>query len=477
MTAVTGSADDVGVDASTELPDGFQVQIDSTCVRRGDLRYLVGGSPTRLLRMSDRALGMTSADGRIEVCDAATRQLARTLLASGIAHPRPMFGPTSDQVTVVIPVRDNQSGVDRVLGVLPAGARVIVVDDGSIRPITAVGEGVRLVRLDENRGPAAARNAGAAAATTDFVAFVDSDVVPSADWLTMLMGHFSDPLVAIVAPRIVGLRRSSRSPVERYENDYSSLDMGPRENAVLPGTRVPYVPSAAMIVRRNVFAEFDESLRVAEDVDLCWRTHEAGLLIRYDPVATVAHDHRTTLRAVLDRRRFYGTGAALLAQRHDDLAAPVVMRVPLAIAVVAMLTRTRIGLVIAVFCLAQMSWRLRRRLGGLPAGEVVTAEMMGKAVGYGLLQASGAVCRHYWPVTVLGALISSRWRLLVLQIAVAEALVLWVRSALGEDHAPSVGPLTYLVLHRLDDLAYGAGLWQGAVRARDLSALRPRLTP
>ncbi|GAB19548.1 putative glycosyltransferase [Gordonia effusa NBRC 100432] len=476
MTAVAGSTPDVDETDTTELPNGFQVQIDSACVR-GDLRYLVGGSPTRLLRMSDRALGMTSADGRIEVCDVATRQLARTLLASGIANPRPMFGPSSDQVTVVIPVRDNQSGVDRLIAALPADTQAIVVDDASDVPITADRPGVRVLRLSANRGPAAARNAGAAAATTDFVAFLDSDVVPSTDWLTMLMGHFSDPLVAIVAPRIVGLRRNARSPVERYENGYSSLDMGPQEGAVIPGTRVPYVPSAAMIVRRNAFAGFDESMRVAEDVDLCWRTHQAGQLIRYDPVATVAHDHRTTLRAVLDRRRFYGTGAASLAQRHDDLAAPVVMRIPLALAVVALLSRTRIGLAIAVFCIAQMSWRLRRRLGELPSGELVTAEMMSKAIGFGLLQTAGAVCRHYWPVSVAGALVSSRFRLLVLQIAVAESLTLWIRSALVEDHAPTVGPLTYFVLHRLDDLAYGAGLWQGAARAGDFSALRPQLIP
>lgn len=477
MTAVTGPADDVDAGETTDLPDGFQVQIDMACVRGGDLRYLVGGSPTRLMRMSDRALGMTSGDGRIEVCDAATRSLARTLLASGIANPRPMFGPSSAEVTVVIPVRGNQSGIDRLLKALPAGIAAIVVDDGSDVPITVSGDGVTVLRLPENRGPAAARNAGAAASTTDFVAFLDSDVVPSGDWLTMLMGHFSDPLVAVVAPRIVGLNRTTKSPVERYENGFSSLDMGPQEGAVTPGTRIPYVPSAAMIVRRSAFAGFDESLRVAEDVDLCWRTHQAGRLIRYDPVATVAHDHRTTLRSVLGRRRFYGTGAASLADRHQGLAAPVVMRIPLAIAVVALLSRTRVGLLIAVFCIAQMSWRLRRRLGELPSGTAVTAEMMSKAVGFGLLQAAGAVCRHYWPVTVLGALVSGRFRLLVLQIAVVEALTMWFRAAMVEDHAPTVGPLTYFVLHRLDDLAYGAGLWQGALAARDLSALRPELIP
>ena len=59
----------------TDLPDGFQVQVDLRCAQRGDLRYLVGGSPTRMLRLSDAALGMMSSDGRIAVCDKATRTL------------------------------------------------------------------------------------------------------------------------------------------------------------------------------------------------------------------------------------------------------------------------------------------------------------------------------------------------------------------------------------------------------------------
>ena len=103
---------------SDGLPDGFQVQIDLRCAKAGDFRYLVGGSPTRLLRMSDTALGMTSEDGRIEVCDNVTRRLARALLDAGIANPRPMFGPQPQDVTVVVPVRDNQVGIDRLLDAL-----------------------------------------------------------------------------------------------------------------------------------------------------------------------------------------------------------------------------------------------------------------------------------------------------------------------------------------------------------------------
>ncbi|MFW0783974.1 mycofactocin biosynthesis glycosyltransferase MftF [Gordonia sp. CPCC 206044] len=460
------------------LPDGFQVQIDMRCARNRDLRFLVGGSPTRMLRLSDAALGMTSADGRIEVCDGATRSLARRLLDSGIANPRPMFGPRPDEVTVVVPVRGNQRGVDRLLQAI-AGTKVIVVDDGSPDPIRAAGPGVALIRFDENRGPSAARNAGAVAATTDFVAFLDSDVVPPADWLTMLLGHFSDPSVAVVAPRIVGLSRADHgaSIAERYENGYSSLDMGPDECSVAPGTRVPYVPSAAMLVRRSAFEGFDETMRVAEDVDLCWRLHKAGWRVRYDPVAEVSHDHRTDVRSVLDRRRYYGTGASYLADRHGGSAAPVVMSIPMAVAVVALLTRTRIGMAIAMIIVGQLGMKLRRRLGELPGAPVVATQMTGRAVGFGVWQAAGAICRHYWPVAAILAIFSARFRRLAIEIAIGEGVAAWIRHLVTEPSAsPAMGPLTYVVFRRLDDLAYGAGLWQGALRHRDLGALRPVLT-
>ncbi|MDH3019455.1 mycofactocin biosynthesis glycosyltransferase MftF [Gordonia alkanivorans] len=458
-----------------DLPDGFQVQIDLRSARGGDLRYLVGGSPTRLMRMSDTALGMTSDDGRIEVCDNVTRRLARALLDAGVANPRPMFGPRPADVTVVIPVKDNQTGVDRLLDALD-GLTVVVVDDGSDAPIVADRPGVSVIRFDENRGPAAARNAGAAAATTDFVAFLDSDVVPDPDWLTVLLTHFSDPTVGIVAPRIVGLRSADRSSslAECYENGWSSLDMGPEESAVLPSTRVPYVPSAAIVVRRSAFCGFDESLRVAEDVDACWRMHAAGWRIRYDPVARVAHDHRTDMRSVLSRRCFYGTGAAHLAARHGNRAAPLVMSVPMAAAVAALLTRTRFGTALAMLILTHLATRLRKRLGDLPSAPLVSAQLTGRAAGFGLLQAADAICRHYWPVALLMALVSRRFRTLAIQVAIVEGVVSWFRDLLADPTTPpALGPFRYLLMRRLDDLAYGAGLWQGVIAHRDVEALRP----
>ncbi|GAB08408.1 hypothetical protein GOARA_011_00240 [Gordonia araii NBRC 100433] len=461
----------------TALPKGFQAQIDLRCARDRDWRHLVGGAPTRLLRLSERAAGMVSAEGRITVLDDASGELVRTLLDANVAHPRPMFGPHDESVTVVIPVRDNQPGVDRLLRAVH-GLRVIVVDDGSAAPIT-VPEDVRLLRFDTNRGPSAARNHGVAQADTEFVIFLDSDVVPlatpgaAADWVTALTAHFSDPAVGLVAPRIVGLPAAEPNLVERYEAGFSSLDMGQREAAIKPGSRVPYVPSAAMVVRRRAFTGFDEDLRVAEDVDLCWRMAAQGWCLRYDPVARVAHEHRSTLPSMLGRRRYYGTGAAFLADRHQRKAAPLAMRWPIAVAVVALLTRTRLGLAVGLLGAGYAGWAVRRRLGEMPGRDRVAASLTGQALAHGLVQAGGAVCRHYWPIGLVTALVSRRFRVLAAQVAVVDAVVAWIRHAQAAGRSPKVDPLSFLVLRRLDDLAYGTGLWQGALAQRDATALLP----
>jgi mycofactocin system glycosyltransferase len=155
-----------------------------------------------------------------------------------------------------------------------------------------------------------------AAATTALVAFLDSDVVPEPGWLDPLLGAFADPAVGLAAPRIVALA-PVRGWLGRYEALRSSLDLGPDPALVVPRSRVAYVPSAALVVRRDAAgAGFDDRMRVAEDVDLVLRLHGAGWRLRYEPAARVAHDHRTRPVQWWLRKAYYGTGAAPLALRH-----------------------------------------------------------------------------------------------------------------------------------------------------------------
>src|SRR6185436_3532173 len=148
------------------LPDGFAVQVDRRVKVLGEGSALLGGSPTRLLRLAPAAQTMLNG-GRLEVHDAVSAQLARTLLDATVAHPRPASGPSHRDVTVVIPVFDNIPGLLRLVGTL-RGMRVIVVDDGSAAPVQQADfaqmyTDVQILRHDRSKGPAAARNRGMAA--------------------------------------------------------------------------------------------------------------------------------------------------------------------------------------------------------------------------------------------------------------------------------------------------------------------------
>ena len=201
--------------ASTPLPGSFSLREDASTQEFDGGTVLLGGSPLRLFRISERARQLVARwKARAPVGPGRGAQLlARRLVSSGAFAARPGDGALGPpDVTVVVPVRDRPAQLDRVLGAL-RGMDCIVVDDasadaGATKEI-AERHGARFVGLTVNVGPAGARNAGLAGVHSALVAFVDSDCVPRDGWLGPLLGHFDDPLVAAVAPRRAGPGASS----------------------------------------------------------------------------------------------------------------------------------------------------------------------------------------------------------------------------------------------------------------------------
>ncbi|MBB3086987.1 mycofactocin biosynthesis glycosyltransferase MftF [Geodermatophilus sabuli] len=470
------------------LPDGFAVRLDPRTRRRDGGTALLGGSPLRLLRLLPRARDLLRGD-RIVVGDAATAALAARLLDAGLAHPD-LPGDGAVDLTVVVPVKDRPAEVDRLLAALradpaTAAAPVVVVDDGSADAAglasVAARHGARVLRHEASRGPAAARNAGLDSAATDLVAFLDSDCVPRPGWAAVLARHAADPRLALVAPRITALRPGNARPspapggwVDRYEAAVSALDMGPHPAPVAAGTAVSYVPSAALLARRAALGPgFDETMRVAEDVDLVWRLAAAGWRVRYEPAAEVAHEHPSATGEWLRRRAFYGTGAALLAARHGAAVAPVVVSPWSALAWGLALTGRRPAVAAAGAALAVATGRLARRLarpGERPPLGLAAALVLRGSAAAGRTLARSAT-RHHWPLALAAAVVSRRARRTVLAAAAVDAVLAWW------PHRREVGPLRFAAARRLEDLAYGTGLWAGALRARDPRALLPATPP
>lgn len=200
---------------------------------------------------------------------------------------------------------------------------VIVCDDGSRQPIqealastlAALTDrfSVRVIR-QENRGPAAARNRGAAEASGRYLAFTDDDCRPERDWLERLLGHFAVHPHALVGG---GLRTSAGS--DRYARATQAImDFVYAEQERHKGLRVFSTSNLALPAAGfQELGGFSLTFRRAagEDYDLCARWFSGGGEMTYAPDAVVAHDHALSLGAYWLQHFTYGRGLLQLRQR------------------------------------------------------------------------------------------------------------------------------------------------------------------
>ena len=455
--------------------------------RRAGPVALLGGDPMRLLTLGPRgveAVRRLRGGADVGAAGAGAGALARSLVRGGFAAAVPDLAavPPAAEVTVAIPVRDRAAALPGLLGLLAAlapGCPVIVVDDGSVDGSgdVARGCGATVVRHERPGGPAAARNAALQAAATPYVAFVDSDCRPLPGWLDPLLSALADPVVAVAAPRVRSA--AGASLLARYERDRSPLDLGTRPAEVRPGGRVPYVPSAALLVRRAAVSAtggadagsvacFDPRLRHGEDVDLVWRLTAAGWSVRYVPTSVVEHAPRPHLAAWARQRYGYGTSAAPLALRHPGTLRPLRGSRAAAVPwVAAAAGAPRVAAGAFAVTAATSAVRLHRKLGAAPHPALLAARLVVRGQPWVARQLADGLTRGWLPLAVTGR----RGRRALLVAAVLPATLDWARRR------PRVPLPAYVGLRALDDAAYCAGVWAGCLRRRTLLPLLPELSP
>jgi mycofactocin system glycosyltransferase len=251
-----------------------------------------------------------------------------------------------------------------------------------------------------------------------------------------------------------------------YEAARSPLDLGAEPGPVRPGSRVSYVPAAALVCRVGPLAAlggFDESLRTGEDVDMVWRLAAAGWRCRYEPAAEVWHEVRPSLRALAAQRLSYGRAAAPLAARHGDAVAPARLTLSAAAAwSLALVGLPSLGAAVAATPAAGLARRARLPLLDAARLTLAGAQSAGE-------QLAAATTRPWLPLAVAVSVRSRRTRRwLMLAVAVPAARD-WLRLR------PALDPVRFAALRLLDDAAYGAGVWQGCLRERTLRPLLPAL--
>jgi glycosyltransferase involved in cell wall biosynthesis len=196
---------------------------------------------------------------------------------------------------------------------------VIVADNGSSDGSRAVAQRyaerlphVRCIDASQRRGAPFARNAGAAAAQGEGLAFCDADDVVAPGWVEALACALDRHV--IVAGRMdfdalnVGWTATSRPRVQT-----EGLQYGPR-----PGF-LPHAGGGNLAIRRELFNRlggFDESLPVLEDTDLCWKAQLAGAQLHFCSDALVHVRLQDSMANTFRQARRYAHYNVILYKRY-----------------------------------------------------------------------------------------------------------------------------------------------------------------
>ncbi len=198
-------------------------------------------------------------------------------------------------VSVVVPTYNRLNNLKRTIDSLIRqdypSYEIIVVDDGSsdgtgdyIKKISSENNNLKCI-LQENRGPAAARNSGVAASNSELICFTDDDCVANRDWISNLVKGFINEKIGGVGGRIIS---SGDTLLEKYAEDAGILN------------QEKYIASRFLITANAAYRKdaltkingFDKYRIDCEDIDLSIRVQLEGYTLVYAPDAIIIHDHR-----------------------------------------------------------------------------------------------------------------------------------------------------------------------------------------
>jgi mycofactocin system glycosyltransferase len=453
--------------------------------RDGEL-FLMSRNPLCALRLNRSLADLVrrGIDGSLITASESERGVMEQLATKGFAErvrSAPEQPATLPEVSIVIPVMNRADELRRCLTSLARltypqeKLQIIVVDDGSSddSPLVAREFGALLVPSGGvGRGPAAARNVGAAVANGEFLAFIDSDCSASPEWLCQLIPAFNDSAMAAVGGQVDGM--CTESAVDRYEAVMSSLSIGTRERVGNSGTDTFYLPSCNLLVRCSAFRSvggFDDSMHVGEDVDLTWRLRDRRWSICYLPLGNILHAHRSSIRSFMSRRFDYGTSEGILQILHPTRRKRMVIPPLLALLLAFCLMTLFLGwwpLLPACGLLLFDAAAVRLRTGkqGLPLSLAAILAGRLRALGSLVYYLSYHLVRYYsTALIVISLFVPVLWLLF--------GIVLF--CAAGVDFAikkPKLSFPKFTGIYLLEQLAYGAGVFWGCLSRRCFASYR-----
>lgn len=240
------------------------------------------------------------------------------------------------RVSVIIPTYNRsrmlKEAIDSVLGQDYPHFDLVVVDDGSTDAtaelLKTYGQDLVVIR-QPNRGVSAARNAGIAAASGRYIAFLDSDDLWLPQKLSRQVRFFNQcPDALVCQTEEIWMRNGRRVNPGLRHRKLSGMIFEPSLHLCL-------VSPSAVMIRRSLFRAvglFDESLPACEDYDLWLRVgcrHPVYLIPEAGIIKRGGHPDQLSKTPGLDKYRIRSLVKILesgLLSREQAAAAVIVLK-------------------------------------------------------------------------------------------------------------------------------------------------------
>lgn len=234
--------------------------------------------------------------------------------------------------SVVIPYYKKRQYIERCLDAVFAQTyqdyEIILVDDGSQDDIKEFVESkysdkVNLIH-QENQGVSAARNTGIAAATHDYIAFLDADDC----WSSYYLESVQEVILNEGEVKIIGCKYSRTKndiaiikPQLKYRiiKDYFSKQVF--ENTLFT--------SSSSIINRSFFSAnlgFNVNLKRGEDLDVWFRAIASGGKVIYIENILVYYSDEDVNQVTLKKVDFKFSVLSIMANEYNDMKSPIILK-------------------------------------------------------------------------------------------------------------------------------------------------------
>ncbi|WP_375453126.1 glycosyltransferase family 2 protein, partial [uncultured Nostoc sp.] len=248
-------------------------------------------------------------------------------IANNFCLPQLIERIQASDISIVIPVKNNQKGIDLFLSIFfnthsPKiyPKEIIIVDNNSRNPIVIHKQfqinGLEIILLKCSKiGPASARNLGLRYSKGDWILFTDSDCIPCESWI---IGYIDSMNGSIrYAGNVKAWGSDFLSKYYETQEILVPLTVINNETNISP----EYLITANALIWKPAIEKiggFNEDINIAagEDIDLGWRLLELGNL-SYAFNSVVYHNFDDGILGFIERFRRYRKGNKVISEMYN----------------------------------------------------------------------------------------------------------------------------------------------------------------